>query len=241
MLFFDLDGPLLDVSPRYVALHEALLADSGVSPMPRPLYWQHKRAACPEEAILAQLGVRDTAAYLRRRLELIETAAYLAHDRPWPWSHAVLARLAALAPLVLVTARSCRPLLLEQLDRLALAPFFHEILSEPAGRRVDEQKAAKVRDCLDRHRRGPAGCWMVGDTEADVGAGRLTGVRTAAVLSGIRNRDLLLQAGPDFLLEDIRELPLIVETPPEASDELRRARTPAGTPLGRGRPAGPPC
>jgi hypothetical protein len=81
---------------------------------------------------------------------------------------------------------------------------------------------------------------MVGDTEADVGAGRLTGVRTVAVLSGIRNRDLLLRAGPDFLLEDIRELPLIVETPPEDLDELRRTRTPAGTPL-RGSAAGPPC
>jgi len=48
---------------------------------------------------------------------------------------------------------------------------------------------------------------MVGDTEADIGAGKLTGLRTAAVLSGIRNREFLLQAQPDSLLNDIRELP----------------------------------
>ncbi len=238
MLFFDLDGPLLDVSPRYVALHRALLADAGVSPMPGPLYWQRKRAVCPEEVILAELGVREGAAYLRQRLERIETAEYLAFDRPWPWTHAVLARLSLRAPLVLVTARACRPLLLEQLDRLGLASYFQEILSEPAGRRVDEQKAALIRDCLDRHRRGPAGCWMVGDTEADVGAGRLAGVRTVAVLCGIRDRDLLLRAGPDFLVEDIRELSLIVETPPETCDEHCRDHSPAAAPLCRG-PAGP--
>jgi phosphoglycolate phosphatase-like HAD superfamily hydrolase len=239
MLFFDLDGPLLDVSPRYVALHQALLAGSGVSPMAGPLYWECKRTACPEETILAQLGVRDATAYLRRRLDLIETTEYLAHDRPWPWVHAVLARLAVRSPLVLVTARACRPLLLEQLDRLALAPFFHEILSEPAGRRVDQQKAALIRDCLDRHGRGPAGCWMVGDTQADVSAGRLAGLRTVAVLCGIRDRDLLQRAGPDFLLEDIRELPLIVEAPPETGDELRRTQPPAGTPLCRNAAAWP--
>jgi phosphoglycolate phosphatase len=234
MLFFDLDGPLLDVAPRYLALHQALLAGTGVSPMPGPLYWWRKRAACPEEAILAELGVADPAPYVRQRLQLIETAEYLAHDRAWPWAHDVLTRLALRVPLVLVTARACRPLLLEQMERLGLTPFFQEILSEPAGLRVHEQKAALIRDCLARQGRGPQGCWMVGDTEADVGAGRLVGLRTAAVLCGIRDRELLLRAGADFLLEDIRELPLIVDARGETCDELRRTHPAAGAPLRRG-------
>jgi phosphoglycolate phosphatase len=213
MLFLDLDGPLLDVSPRYVALHQALLAGTSVTPMPGPQYWQRKRAACPEEAILAELGVADPAPYVRRRLELIETPNYLTLDRRWPWVRAVLAHMSRVAPLVLVTARSCRPLLLGQLDRLGLAPFFTEVLSTPAGGRVDQQKAAIIGESLDRHDTAPGNCWMVGDTEADVGAGRLAGVRTAAVLSGIRDRERLLRAGPDVLLDDIRELPLIVSTP----------------------------
>jgi phosphoglycolate phosphatase len=209
ILFFDLDGPLLDVSPRYIALHRALLGESG---MAGPAYWERKRAACPEEAILVEIGALDRPPYLRRRLELIETAEYLAFDRPWPWAHAILTRLSAAHPLVLVTARSRRPLLLEQLDRLGLAHFFHEVLSTAAGRRVDEQKAALMRDYLDRHGLPHEGHAIIGDTEADIGAGRLLGLRTVAVLSGIRNRELLLRAEPDYLLDDIRELPLIVES-----------------------------
>jgi phosphoglycolate phosphatase len=214
VLFFDLDGPLLDVSPRYVRLHQDLLAEAGVTGMEARRYWQHKRACCPEEAILHELGVAvPVQDYLRRRLELIETSEYLVHDRLWPWAHAVLAHFAPTHPLVLVTARACRPLLLEQLERLGLRSCFHEVLSTPAGRRVDEQKADLIRDYLGRHGLPPRGHWMIGDTEADVGAGRLTGQHTVAVVCGIRDRTLLLRAEPSFLLEDIRDLYSIVGPP----------------------------
>jgi phosphoglycolate phosphatase len=209
-LFFDLDGPLLDVSPRYVALHRALLEEAGVEPMPAERYWQCKRAALPEEDILRELGVLERVPhYLKRRLELIETVEWLVHDRPWPWTRPTLARLARQHTLVLVTARANRPLLVEQLERLELASFFDEVLSEPGGRRVDEQKAVLIRSYLARHGQALAAHWMIGDTEADVGAGKLLGLRTAAVLSGIRSTEILARSQPDHLLPDIRELPLL--------------------------------
>jgi phosphoglycolate phosphatase len=225
VLFFDLDGPLLDVSPRYVRLHRDLLARKGMAGLESDCYWQRKRAACPEEVILKALGAESHAAeYQRLRLEWIETLEYLIYDRPWPWAHAVLTRLSLSNTLVLVTARSQRQLLDEQLARLELAAFFHEVLSTPAGRHVDQQKSVLIRDYLDRHQLPRHGHWMIGDTEADIGAGRYLGLHTAAVLSGIRNRELLLRTEPDFLLSDIRELPLIVESPsplPVASGDPR--------------------
>ena len=51
---------------------------------------------------------------------------------------------------------------------------------------------------------------MVGDTEADIGAGRLVGLHTAGVLCGIRDREHLAAARPDALLDDIRALPQVV-------------------------------
>jgi phosphoglycolate phosphatase len=211
-LFFDLDGPLLDVSARYTALHRDLLHASGLRGMAADRYWERKRARVPEEEILRELGVlRQAPDYLRERLERVESPDYLVLDRPWPWTHEILGLLACRYPLVLVTARSSHLLLLEQLDRLELIAFFHEILSEPARRGVDKQKARLMSNYLRRHER-PAEGWMIGDTEADIGAGQLVGLKTAAVQTGIRSAELLQQASPDHLINDIREFPGLLET-----------------------------
>jgi phosphoglycolate phosphatase len=210
-LFFDLDGPLLDVSARYAALHRDLLRQVGQKGMAADRYWDRKRARVPEEEILRELGVLEIATdYLRERLDRIESPDYLVLDRPWPWTHEILGQLARRYPLVLVTARANHLLLLEQLDRLELIAFFHEVLSEPARRGVDKQKARLIKDYLARQER-PADGWMVGDTEADIGAGQIVGLHTAAVRSGIRNGKLLQQAGPDHLLNDIREFPTLLQ------------------------------
>jgi phosphoglycolate phosphatase len=213
-LFFDLDGPLLDVSARYAALHRDLLRAAGLRCMSADRYWDRKRARISEEEILRELGALGLAPdYLRLRLERIESSDYLLFDRPWPWTHEVLDLLARRHPLVLVTARSSPLLLLEQLDRLDLIAYFHEVLSEPARRGVDKQKARLIRAYLKRHDR-PADGWMIGDTEADVGAGQIVGLRTAAVQTGIRNAELLQIASPEHLLNDIRELPSLLQAAP---------------------------
>lgn len=48
---------------------------------------------------------------------------------------------------------------------------------------------------------------MVGETEADIGAGRLVGWPTAGVRCGIRDREHLAGGRPDVLLDEIRALP----------------------------------
>lgn len=216
ILFFDLDGPILDVSPRYVALHHQLLIEQGVTGMEAARYWARKRARRSEEEILAELGLPAASGdYVRRRLALIETAPYLAHDRCWPWALECLSDLARQAQLVMVTARSDRSALLRQLDDLGIQPFFREILSEPGGSRVDLQKAALITDYLRRHPVAPDGHWMIGDTEADIHAGKHAGLRTIAVLSGIRDQSHLQIANPDFLVPDIRSLAAILDLPVE--------------------------
>ena len=207
ILFFDLDGPLLDVSPRYVRLHQELLRPYGHAGMDPPTYWARKRARRSEEDVLAELELGHVAAaYGPERLRHIETAERLKDDRCWPWSLDCLGLLAKRATLVMVTARADRKALLDQLDALGLRPFFHEILSEPGGERVDLQKAALIADYLERHGLDADGSWMIGDTEADIGAGKHVGLRTAAVLTGIRDAEHLRRAEPDHLLDDIRGL-----------------------------------
>jgi phosphoglycolate phosphatase-like HAD superfamily hydrolase len=210
IVFFDLDGPLVDVSERYVRLHGDVLRELGAMGMEAGIYWERKRGRVSEEDILKELGLgRLALKYTSSRLARIESTEYLAYDRAWPWATDVLGSLQKDFRLVLVTVRARRDLLLGQLENLNLAGYFHEILSEAAATRVHEQKAALMRDFCRRHELTEPGHWMVGDTEADVGAGQLLGFRTAAVLCGIRSRELLADCRPGFLLEDIRELPLL--------------------------------
>jgi phosphoglycolate phosphatase len=206
VLFFDLDGPILDVRPRYVAVCRELVADCGVSDVDAIDYWRRKRAAEPEERILFDLVGDRAAIVAQRRLARIETMPYLAHDQPWPWAISVLTTLAERHSLVMVTARAQRSLLMDQLTRFDLLRLFREILSAPAGNNVGEQKAGLIRDYLKRCGLSPQGHWMIGDTEADVDAGKQMGLKTVAILSGIRDEEHLRAAEPDHLLNDIREL-----------------------------------
>jgi len=52
---------------------------------------------------------------------------------------------------------------------------------------------------------------MVGDMAHDIEAGCAAGILTAAVLSGYHGRKKLEESGPNFLLNDIRDLRFIVE------------------------------
>jgi phosphoglycolate phosphatase len=208
MLFFDLDGPLLDVSQRYQVLHRDLLQGTGVMPLKPDVYWQRKRTRCPEAAILKELGAFELeSSYNRRRLQCIETGSYLAHDRLWPWTMAVLTSLRRHCVLVLVTVRSNFAALEWQLNHLKLRDFFTAVLTEPAVDPVDAQKARLIRDYLAKHNLPALGSWIIGDTEADVGAGKLLGMTTVAVRCGIRDEDQLVRLNPTYLIDDIRALP----------------------------------
>jgi HAD superfamily hydrolase (TIGR01509 family) len=61
-------------------------------------------------------------------------------------------------------------------------------------------------DCL------PTQALMVGDTPADIGAGRAAGVMTCAVTYGYSRREALLHSGPDHLIDTFGELVALVRS-----------------------------
>ena len=211
IIFFDLDGPLLDVSERYQILHRDLLDGMGVTSLAPTMYWQRKRKRCPEAAILKALGASEfEPSYSRRRLELIEADSYLAHDRLWPWTIPVLTTLRSHYALVLVTVRSNREALERQLTCLELRCFFRAVLTESAADPVDVQKARLIRHYLSQQDLSTRGSWIIGDTEADIGAGELLGLTTVAVRCGIRDDEQLARMNPTYLIDDIRALPDLI-------------------------------
>ena len=52
----------------------------------------------------------------------------------------------------------------------------------------------------------PQDCLMIGDSAADMEAGRRAGVKTCAVTYGYGRRDEMAKHQPDYWVDDLREL-----------------------------------
>ncbi len=204
-LFLDCDGVLLDVSDRYYRVHCDILGRPDGGGLGKDAFWELKRGRRPMGDVLAacEAGGLPEASYRALWLERIEADAYLGLDRPLPGVREALAALAASRPLVVVSLRQRPEGLLDRLGALGLMPFFRDVLvASPVGGEGWESKLGLLRAS---GRIGP-GAAIVGDTEIDIRAGKAAGLRTVAVLGGIRSRELLERERPDALIEGLPEL-----------------------------------
>jgi phosphoglycolate phosphatase len=210
-LVFDLDGTLLDVSARHHHVYSAVCTSLGGEPLARADYWHLKRQRTAWSEILAQSGLpdADVIEFEAKFLELIELPDSLGFDVLFPDTIPVLTRCAATYRCTLVTLRSSATALRAQLAVFALTPFFDLIEAAAAGPDATFQKARLIRKTVPDD--DPA--VVIGDTEADVMAANALGYLSIAVCSGIRDREILAQADPGYLVDDISGV----------EDALRRA------------------
>ena len=201
-LYLDLDGPLLDVSDRYHRVHCEIVRSLGGEPrLDRIAYWARKRDAQGAAALAAAEGLAEEARrYLERWLDRIETDDALAWDALQPDAPTVLATLAARRRVALVTLRQNRAGLERELDRFEIRSHLEAVLSaSPVGVHGARTKQALISDSgLPTD-----GAWLVGDTEIDVRAARLLGIRAAAVTCGIRSEARLRRESPDLIVPDL--------------------------------------
>lgn len=76
------------------------------------------------------------------------------------------------------------------------------------GDSVGEKKPdpSALRQVLTSFSIEPARALIVGDGDADIEAGRRAGVHTCGVTYGLGKKEELVAAGPDYLIDDLREL-----------------------------------
>jgi phosphoglycolate phosphatase len=88
---------------------------------------------------------------------------------------------------------------------LGVAEHFDVVLGGDSG---PEKKPdpALLRAVLDRFGFPGSRAVMVGDGHTDVEAGKRAGVVTCGVTYGLGNKEELLAAGPDFLIDDLKQL-----------------------------------
>jgi phosphoglycolate phosphatase len=207
-LFVDLDGPLLDVSERYFRVHVDILSRFGLKSIDKPNFWNGKRNRRPLSLLLTDSGATfDEGAYSKLWLENIESDDYLSFDRVHDGVIPLLQHLGQEHTQVLVTLRQRSEAVRAQLSRLQLNSYFRAILTAAP---LSHHSWRVKRNLIESSGLADETSWIVGDTEVDILAGKSLGLTTVAVLSGIRNEELLKQMTPDFILPGILELPKVL-------------------------------
>jgi phosphoglycolate phosphatase-like HAD superfamily hydrolase len=216
-LFTDFDGPIMDVSERYFQVYKfclkhTKLAGQTVTPLSKREFWALKRAQVNEKDIalksgLVESGQAEQFAQLRR--STVHTAPYFQHDLIIEGAIAALEKAqSAGIELAVMTMRRERELL-PVLQQYNLTRFF------PAERRFylsnDYVKTGDTKDKPKLMKRAISTLphadrqWIVGDTEADIAAGKQHGVKTIGILSGIRDETQLRLQVPDVIKPNLMD------------------------------------
>ena len=208
-LFFDLDGPILDVSEKYYRVYSQILKESGFEPIEKEKYWNLKRSkTAPSEILkLSSAGSKQHEFAISWKT-LIERKDYLTFDHVWPNLREIYEKLFTNCFTVLVTLRTHADMTEWQLKQLGIFHWFDLVISEP-GQGSDQRWKTKVNAIhksgvlkdLDRGK-----CLFVGDTETDILAGKELGMKTIGVSFGIRNRNVLSEHEPVELFDEPYEL-----------------------------------
>jgi phosphoglycolate phosphatase len=208
-IFFDLDGPILDASERYFRVHQDIIEQYGGRSMDKETYWQFKRDRRPLSTLLGMIGFNASEQIYRMQwVRKIELLKYLQHDTVIHGAREQLEKLKQHHTLILVTLRQRPANLGRQLEYLKIDHYFTAILStNPCGvngwetkKQLIAESGFPVENAL-----------IVGDTEIDIRAGKALGLKTVAVLSGIRNRERLAEEHPDFIVGGMNALSQIIK------------------------------
>jgi len=222
-LFCDFDGPIVDVSERYYSTYQIGLAElqsfyrtAGISLPVRVLskeqFWNMKQERTPDVEIAMRSGLQGQQIdqFLQRVTRIVNQPALLHQDQLQPGVRWALALLQAQrVRLVLVTLR-CQVQATQMLQSYGLAHVFSEIWgtqdSSAAYSNQSDHKTQLLEKAIAQLswvNHSPAHAWMLGDTEADVLAGKALSIPTIAVSCGIRSHSYLQKLQPTRIHTDL--------------------------------------
>lgn len=206
-LLLDLDGTILDTKPAYIEAAKIAFKFVGGKP--------------PENALLLEIPKRieqkkpidDIVADSQRFLDAYLKAFYsIASKKTMPIANVkdVFEVLSNRVKLAVITMRFMpKKAIADELDQFGLAQYITHIvtaldthLPKPSPEAlIKAVTAMDVQMCE---------CAIVGDSVIDVKAGKAAGSKTVAVLSGLYSRLELSVAKPNFIINDISELPKLI-------------------------------
>jgi len=197
IIFFDLDGTLINPKIRYCTIYKELCSQIGVKPLDCDAYWNLKRQKVSEDDILKKSDIKsyDIKNILKKRITMLEDMEFLQLDTLYAGVIEFLELVCQKYTLVIVTLRKNRPALEKQLKSLGIANYFDKILS--ASPSLNPKYLNKVKLIQDNYDNSLKGIFF-GDTEVDILSAKYLNIQTVSCNFGIRDEKILFQYNPDF-------------------------------------------
>jgi len=209
-ILLDLDGTILDSKEAYLEAVKTAFATIGqrrfnlkiVTEIPKRL-----EQNLPINDIVKGIDVQ-------KFLEIYRYAYYQATDsksKPIPNISDTLKKLSEKAKLALVTMRYVsKKEVIRELEKFGLAKYFKYVITALDTHHPKPSPEALIK-CANQLGIQTCECAVVGDSVADIKAGKTTGAKTVGVLSGIFSRRELEMEKPDLILESVNQLPDFLE------------------------------
>lgn len=197
-IFFDLDGTLLDISKRYYQVHAEAAKIANFSKISFKKYWSLKKQGLSEDKILkTNPRGKSFKLYEKVRIELLEEKEFLKLDKPFFWVPRLLNKLFLQKSLFIVTVRRSRKNLHNQLKNMKIDKVFKDVLSSSSNTNpiLAKEKLIEAAGFSNKD-------IIIGDTEVDIIIAQKLGIKSVAVLSGIRTSKYLRKFNPDFLVKN---------------------------------------
>ena len=197
-IFFDLDGTLLDSKERLYKLFTYLVPENMLD---FDAYWKIKREQKGHAHILKEYyhySENAIAEFEQKWQSEIEQPQWLQYDKPFDWVNDFLNYLYPKYRLYIVTARQSEQVVKKQLAQFEWSNLLADVL-------VTKQQKEK-HELINSLSINKDNSWIVGDTGNDIQTGQLSGIKTAGVLTGFRNREILGKYNPNILVDKALDL-----------------------------------
>lgn len=197
-LIFDLDGTLVDSLDDIMAHLNGALADRGLPERTRVEVGEWVGYGAENLIVRAVPHAEHVAPVLARFRERYRDRPVIA-TRVYDGLGAVLD---AIAPGRALAVLSNKPhdLTVAIADQLLTRWQFVVVAGQRPDRPHKPDAGAALGVAIELGV-APAACVVIGDSEVDVAAARAAGMRAVGVSWGLRARDILVAAGPDFLVD----------------------------------------
>ena len=215
-LFCDFDGPIVDVSDRYYSTYQLGLTDTqaiyrekGVTLPIRVLskqqFWRMKQNRMADVRIAHWSGLKDEQVdiFMEQVKRIVDQPAMLHQDKLQTNVHSVFALLKRYRiRLVLVTLRHPTQVLQflreNGLDKAVEQIYGASDFEAAYLNRADHKTDLLTTAISDQQQHGfiTHDAWMIGDTEADVIAGKRLSLNTIALTCGVRSNNYLKNLHP---------------------------------------------